>query len=92
VTCTNTKKKIKHKTITQKKCTSKLVSSPVSFTASAASASFSRAGHVDATGSLYDGKLTLHSSKALRAGRYTLTLTTGAGKNKDTSSEAIAIT
>jgi hypothetical protein len=92
VTCTNTKKKIKHKMITQKKCTSKLVSSPVSFTASAASASISRAGHVDATGSLSDRKLTLHSSKALRAGRYTLKLTTGAGKNKDTSSEAIAIT
>jgi parallel beta helix pectate lyase-like protein/collagen triple helix repeat protein len=41
VTCTNTKKKVKHKTVTQKKCTSKLVSSPVSFTASVASARIS---------------------------------------------------
>jgi hypothetical protein len=92
VTCTNAKKKVKHKTVTQKKCTSKLVSSPVSFTASAASASISRAGHVDATGSLQDHKLTLHTSKTLPTGRYTLKLRTGTGKNEHTSSDAITIT
>ncbi len=91
VTCTNAKKKVKHKTITQKKCTSKLTSSPVSFNASAASATISRAGHVDATGLLQGHKLTLHTSKALRAGRYTLKLRTGTGKNEHTSSEAITI-
>jgi hypothetical protein len=92
VTCTSVKKKVKKKTVTQKKCTSKLTSSPVKFTASAASATIARAGHVDATGSLHDGKLTLHSSKMLRAGRYTLKLTTGTGKNKHTSSDPITIT
>ena len=92
VTCTNVKKKVKHKTVTQKKCTTKLVSSPASFKASAASASISRAGHVDASGSLRDGKLTLHASKALRAGRYTLTLTTGIGRHRRTSTETIALT
>jgi hypothetical protein len=92
VTCTNIKKKVKHKTVTQKKCTTKLASSPVSFKASAASASISRAGHVDASGSLRDEKLMLHTSKALRAGRYTLTLTTETGGHKHTSSETIAIT
>jgi Collagen triple helix repeat (20 copies) len=92
VTCTNAKKKVKHKTVARKKCTSKLVSSPVSFTASAASASISRAGHVDATGSLQDHKLTLHTSKTLPAGRYTLKLRTGTGKNEHTRSDAITIT
>lgn len=92
VTCTTVKKKVKQKTVTQKKCTSKLTSSPVSFKASAARATIARAGHVDATGSLYNGKLTLHSSKMLRAGRYTLKLTTGAGRDKHTSSDAITIT
>jgi collagen type VII alpha len=92
VTCTNAKKKVKHKTVTQKKCTSKLVASPVSFTASVASASISRAGHVDATGSLQDHKLTLHTSKTLPTGRYTLKLRTGTGKNEHTSSDAITIT
>jgi hypothetical protein len=92
VTCTNVKKSVKHKTVTQKKCTTKLASSPVSFEASAASASISRAGHVDASGSLRDGKLTLHASKALRAGRYTLTLAIETSGRKHTSSETIAIT
>jgi Collagen triple helix repeat (20 copies)/Right handed beta helix region len=93
VTCTSVKKKGKKskKTVTQKKCTSKLVSSPVSFEASAASATISRASHVDATGSLRDHKLTMHSSKALWAGRYTLKLTTGTGKDEHTSSETIVI-
>ncbi len=89
MTCTNAKKKVKHKTVTQKKCTSKLVSAPVSFTASA---SISPAGHVDATGSLQDHKLTLHTSKTLPTGRYTLKLRTGTGKNEHTSSDAITIT
>jgi hypothetical protein len=92
VTCTNVKKSVKHKTVTQKKCTTKLASSPVSFKASAASASISRAGHVEASGSLRDGKLTLHASKALQAGRYTLTLAIETGGRKHTSSETIAIT
>lgn len=94
VTCTTVKKKVKKskKTVTQKKCTSKLTSSPVSFKASAASATISRAGHVDATGSLYNGKLTLHASKTLQSGLYTLKLTTGAGKDEHTNSDAITIT
>lgn len=94
VTCTSVKKKVKKskKTVTQKKCTSKLASSPVSFTAGAASATISHAGHVDATGSLHGDKLTLRSSKALQPGRYTLRLTTGARKDEHTSSEVIAIT
>ena len=93
VTCTSAKKKVKKskKTVTQKQCTTKLASSPVSFTASAASATLARAGHVDATGSLHGDKLTLRSSQTLRAGRYTLKLTTGTGRDEHTSSEAIAI-
>jgi hypothetical protein len=83
VTCTKVKGK--------KKCTTKLTSSPVTFTASSASATISRASHVYATGSLRDGKLTLHAPKALRAGRYTLALTTGTGKNKQTTKEQVTV-
>jgi Right handed beta helix region len=91
VTCTSVKKKVKRKTITQKKCTTKLSSSPVSFTANAARAMISRGSHVDAVGSLREGKLVLHASKALRAGRYTLRLTTGADGREQVSVEEIAI-
>ncbi len=83
MTCTVVKKK--------RKCSTKLTSSPQSFTASAATARLSRAGHVYATGSLRDGKLTLHASKPLRVGHYTLILTTGTGKHKHTSTEAVTV-
>jgi hypothetical protein len=91
VTCTSVKEKVKGKTETVKKCTTKLTSEPVTFTASSASASVSRAGKVYATGSLRDGKLTLHASKLLHAGRYTLALTTGSGKTKHTTKQPLTI-
>jgi hypothetical protein len=79
VTCVTVKKK--------KKCTTKVISSAVTFTASAARASLYRAGHVYAKGSLRDDKLTLHASKPLRTGHYTLKLTTG----KHTTEESITV-
>jgi Glycine rich protein len=91
VTCTNVKKKVKGKTVTQKKCSTQLTSSPESFTASLASATLSRAGHVYATGSVSAGTLKLHASKALRAGHYTLKLTTGSGKNRHTTTESVTV-
>jgi hypothetical protein len=84
VTCTKVKKK-------KKKCTTQLISSPHTFTESAARASVSRAGHVYATGWLRADKLTLHAAKALRAGRYTLTLTTGTGKRRRATKESITV-
>ena len=48
-------------------------------------------GHVYATGSLRAGRLTLHGAKTLRAGHYTLTLTTGTGKNKHKASESFTV-
>jgi hypothetical protein len=91
VTCTNVTKKVKGKTNTSKKCTTQLTSSPQTFTESSARASVSRAGHVYATGSLHDGRLTLRASRKLAAGRYTLELTVGSGKTKQTASQPITI-
>jgi len=83
VTCTTVKKK--------KKCTTQLTSSPKTFTANTARASVSRAGHVYARGSLRNGELTLHATKPLHAGRYTLELTTRRGKSEHTVKESITI-
>jgi hypothetical protein len=91
VSCKSLTKTVKHTKKTVKRCSTQLTSSPVSFTASAARATVSRAGHVYATGSLRDGKLSLHTSKTLRAGRYTLKLTTGSGKSKHTTTESLTV-
>jgi hypothetical protein len=91
VTCTEVKSKVGKKTVTQKRCTTKLTSSPVSFTTGTASASISRAGHVYATGSLSKGKLVLRASNRLRAGRYTLKLTTGTHQHTRTTKQTITI-
>jgi hypothetical protein len=91
VTCTKFTKKVNGKTETSKRCTTKLTSSPQTFTEDAARASVSRAGHVYATGSLRAGRLTLHAARTLRAGRYTLTLTTGTGNNKHKTSESFTV-
>ena len=91
VTCTSVKKKVKGKTKTVKKCTTQLTSSPVSFTTASARATVSRGGHVYATGALREGKLTLRISRALRAGRYVLTLTTATGRDKQTTRQSIMV-
>jgi len=83
VTCAKVHKK--------KRCTTKLVSSPATFTVRAARASVSRARHVYATGSLTAGKLTLHGVSVLRPGRYTLKLTTGHKQNKHTTKQSITV-
>jgi len=84
VTCTTVTVK-KKKT----KCTTVLTSSPKKFNESTARATVSRGKRVYATGALRHQKLTLHSSRALRSGRYTLSLTTGTGKHKHTIRESI---
>ena len=91
VTCTKVTKKVNGKTETSKRCTTKLTSSPQTFTENTARARVSRAGHVYATGLLRAGRLTLHAARTLRAGRYTLTLTTGTGNNKHKTSESFTV-
>ena len=82
VTCTTTKGK--------KHCTTKLVSGTVKFTASSASAhaALSRHGVTYATGvaSVVGGhaSLRLSARRALSAGRYTLTLTSGKSRSVET--------
>jgi hypothetical protein len=91
VTCTKVTEKVKGKKKSVQKCTTRLTSSPVSFTATKATASLSRAGRLYATGSLRDGTLTLHAAKTLRAGHYTLKLTTTTANTKQTTSEPFTI-
>ncbi len=80
------------------KCTTQLVTGPVTFTAAKASAhaTLSRAGHVYATGmALATGhgrlSLRLQPVRALRAGRYTLTLIAGGGKHETIRTEAFTL-
>ena len=91
VTCKSVKQKVKGKEKTVQKCTTQLTSTPMSFTATTASASVTRAGHVYATGSLRDGRLVLRASRALRAGRYTLRLTTGTGASRHTTKRSLTV-
>ena len=79
-------------------CTTKLVSGPVKFTAtaSAARATLSRHGKVFATGSArkVKGQIEFLSSdpRVLPRGRYTLTITRKAGRHITTTHQAITIT
>jgi len=76
VTCKTVTRRVKHKKVKRQKCTGKLVSGPVKFTAGKATATLSRGHRVYARGSASaDGrKLELMPTRRLRAGRYTLTL------------------
>jgi hypothetical protein len=94
VTC-KTVKKGKKKV---QKCTTKLVSGIVKFTTSGASAraTLSRHGVVFASGTAVTtnrGQLSLRltSLRKLRAGRYTLTLISGAGSHETIRSEAFTL-
>jgi hypothetical protein len=79
-------------------CTTKLVTGPVKFTAtaSAARATLSRHGKVFATGSArtVNGHIEFLSSdpRVLPRGRYTLTITHKAGRHITTTHQAITIT
>jgi hypothetical protein len=76
VTCTITTKVVRHKKITHTKCKAMLISGPVKFTiTTSARATLTRAGRVFATGRVTNGRLVLRANRALRGGRYTLTLT-----------------
>jgi hypothetical protein len=89
VTCTKKGKK--------KKCTTKTETGSASFTTSGlpAHATLSRHGAVYATGSAVEsgGHLSLRLSpqRALRAGRYTLTVVSGSGRNERISSESLTL-
>jgi hypothetical protein len=94
VKCTTVKAKKK----TSHKCTTSLVSSPVSFTTSSAvfRATLSHDGRVAATGTVrtVDGRAEFVSSSSLllAAGHYTLTVTHKTGRHTKTTRESITIT
>ncbi|HUB36396.1 MAG TPA: hypothetical protein VL972_06185 [Solirubrobacteraceae bacterium] len=91
VTCTTTKVKGK----TKKKCTTKTVSGTVKFTTSSERATLSRHGAVFAAGVASGGRgglrLRLHALRKLKAGRYTLTLTSGSGHHEHTRAETFTL-
>jgi hypothetical protein len=87
VACTMITKTVKAhgktKNVKQKKCTTKLVTGVVKFTAAAMRATLSRGGRVYAVGSASTvgdaGRLALSARRTMHAGRYTLTLRTSSG-------------
>jgi hypothetical protein len=80
VTCTSTTKTVNHKPKKVTKCKSRPVPSPTTFTASVLErASLGRHGFVYARGTAEKGRVVLHATRALAAGRYTLTLIRGHG-------------
>jgi len=82
VTCTTSTKTVDHKKKTVTKCTSRIVSSPATFTSdSDARATLGRRGYVYATGSVKGGRVLLRAARAVPAGRYTLTLVRGRGRH-----------
>jgi hypothetical protein len=88
VTCTKVGRK--------QKCTAKLVSGTVKFTAGAARARLSRHGVVYAAGTArrLRGRMSLRliAVRSLRPGRYTLTLTTGSGRHESIQTEPFMFT
>jgi hypothetical protein len=88
VTCTKAGRK--------KKCTTKTVSGTVKFTTSSMQATLSRHGLVYATGAALTAahgglSLRLSDRRALRPGRYTLTLISGVGRDERISTEAFML-
>jgi streptogramin lyase len=81
VTCTTSTTTVKHKPKKVTKCTSRQVSSPATFTSdSEVRATLGRRGFVFASGWASGGRVQLHATRALAAGRYTLTLVSGHGR------------
>jgi hypothetical protein len=82
VTCTTSTKTVNHKPKKVTKCTTRPVPSPTTFTSdSLARATLGRHGFVYATGTASKGRVVLHATRALSAGRYTLTLVSGRGRH-----------
>ncbi len=80
VTCTTTTRTVNHKPKKTTKCTSRPVPTPTTFTSdSLQRATLGRHGFVYATGTALKGRVVLHATRALIAGRYTLTLVRGRG-------------
>ena len=79
----------------KQKCTTKLVSGTVKFTAAASRATLSRAGVIYAAGTARSARgrmsLRLTSLRRLERGQYTLTLATGQGRHEHIVREAFTI-
>jgi hypothetical protein len=79
----------------KQKCTTKLVSGTVTFTAASARATLSRHGVVYAAGtaSTARGRMSLRLTplRSLRPGKYTLTMVSGAGKHETIRSESFTL-
>jgi hypothetical protein len=91
VTCKAVTKRIHHKKVTRQHCTTKLTSSPKKFTTRTARAALMGAGRVYATGWLRDGKLVLHTNRALHPGRFRLKITYRSAGRIHIESETITI-
>jgi hypothetical protein len=82
VTCTTTTRTVNHKPKKTTKCTSRPVPTPTTFTSTSIErATLGRHGFVYAIGTARKGRVVLRATRALSAGRYTLTLVSGRGRH-----------
>jgi hypothetical protein len=93
VTCTTQTKTVKKRRVTSRKCTTKTVAGSVSFTTTrVARAALTRRGVLYASGTASRaGGVRLRGARALRAGRYTLTLSYRVGARKIVTRAAVRI-
>lgn len=96
VTCKTVTKTVKrhgkkHK-VTVKKCTTKVISGSVTFTAAVAHATLERGRVIYATGTMSAAGLVLHARRSVPGGRYTLVLRQRSGRRLTTRRLAIRIT
>jgi hypothetical protein len=76
----------------KRKCSARLSAASYTFTVKSATASVLLDRRLYATGSLNAEKLTLRASKPLHAGRYTLKLTTRAGRHAHATTKSVTLT
>ena len=81
MTCTTSIKTVNHKPKKVTKCKTRAVPSPTTFTSDVLErATLGRRGFIFASGTAEKGRVVLHATRALAAGRYTLTLVRGRGR------------
>ena len=79
------------KRVKRQKCTTKTITGTASFTIARARATLTRGSVTYATGTASAQRLTLHALRAIRDGRYTLTLRRRVGGRKVTTRQSITI-
>ena len=91
VTCKTVTVKVHGRRVTRHKCQTKLISGTATFTSALAKATLSRRGVVYATGTASLTRLVLRARRAVKPGRYLLTLTSGPRGARATTRREITV-